>query len=574
MNRSSKRNTRGHRAIVLTCSLISAGFVMWGCGQSQDETGTSVTPQVAVNDHSASTNTVGADQVQQPVHAESEDLAATAPVEAAAPPPSPSKTPMASRRVRSKAIGRMGPGVVGGGDYQAGERYAKVRENRMVDAREDNRSTFSLDVDTASYTIMRRDLRNGSLPRPESVRIEEYINFFDYDDAPPSGADDAPFATHIEAAPSPFGDGRYLLRVGVQAVEVPADQRPAANLVFLIDVSGSMSSPNKLGLVQYAMTTLVNTLRPDDSIGIVVYAGHEAVILEPTAVSNRGTILEAIRSLQAGGSTNGAAGIRAAYELATRNFRAGGINRVILCTDGDFNVGITGDALISEVERYRERGVTLTTLGFGMGNYNDRDMEQLADRGNGNYAYIDSRNEALRLLQRDLGGTLQVIAKDVKVQVIFNSDVVESFRLVGYENRVLQHQDFTNDAIDAAEIGSGQFVTAFLEIQLREGVNAGIDPRELAHVRIRYKAPDGNRSMEVSHRYNVERMHRNFQDASEVFRFGTAVTEFAEILRRSEHSQGNRFADVERIAREANWNGSSDAGEFIELVSMAQRLWR
>ena len=554
----------------MTCSMASVGLMAWGCGLTRDEEAPVPAHQGLVDDNSASTESVAEDQVVSPASMEPAEVQAAAPAQPTSTPPTG-----ALKRVRaSRAHGRRGPGALGGGNYQAGERYAKVQENRMVDAAEDNRSTFSLDVDTASYTIMRRDLRNGTLPQPDSVRIEEFINFFDYNDAPPSSADDAPFATHLEAAPSPFGDGRYLLRVGVQAVEVPADQRPRANLVFLIDVSGSMGTPNKLGLVQYAMNTLVNTLRPDDTIGIVVYAGREAIILEPTAVENRGTILEAIRNLEAGGSTNGAAGIRAAYDLATRHFQAGGINRVILCTDGDFNVGVTGNALISMVEQYRNRGVTLTTLGFGMGNYNDRDMEQLADRGNGNYAYIDSRNEALRLLQRDLGGTLQVIAKDVKVQVEFNSDVVESFRLVGYENRVLQHQDFTNDAIDAAEIGSGQFITAFLEIQLREGVSAGIDPRELAQVRIRYKAPDGNRSMEVSHGFNVEGMHRRFEDATPVFRFGTAVTEFAEILRRSEHSRGQRFDDVERIAREANWNGSSDAGELLELVSMARGLWR
>jgi len=255
-----------------------------------------------------------------------------------------------------------------------------------------------------------------------------------------------------------------------------------------------------------------------------------------------------------------------------RSFKRGGINRVILCTDGDFNVGITGDALISLIEQHRERGVTLTTLGFGRGNYNDRDMERLADHGNGNYAYIDNRNEALRVLGRDLGGTLQVIAKDVKVQVEFDSSLVTRFRLIGYENRVLAHQDFENDAVDAAEIGSGQFITAFIEYELRPGATQS-SARDLATVRVRFKAPDGDRSMEVAHAMKLEQVRTSFDSATPVFRFGTAVAEFAEILRRSEHSDGARFADVERIARSANWSTSSDAGEFLELVDMARNLW-
>jgi len=574
MSKSSRRRlASSYRALTLAFAASSAGVVLWSCAawdraETSSTSEPSGTERVAVEE-SDDQPAVSADTIAAP-------SPAPAPpgelVGAAAEAVSPSKMAQSRRSGRAKLASGAGT-FAPPANYQAGENYAKVRENQMVQASEDNRTTFSLDVDTASYTIMRRDLTNGRLPVPDSVRVEEYINFFDYDDEPPSGADDAPFATHLESAPSPFGEGRYLLRVGVQAMEVPADQRPAANLVFLIDVSGSMSAPNKLGLVQFALSTLVNTLRPDDTIGIVVYAGREAVVLEPTAVSQRGAILSAIETLEAGGSTNGEAGIRTAYDLATRHFRTGGINRVILCTDGDFNVGLTGDALIRLVEQYRERGVTLTTLGFGMGNYNDHHMEQLADRGNGNYAYIDSRNEALRLLGRDLGGTLQVIAKDVKVQVIFNTDAVARFRLIGYENRVLAHQDFENDAIDAAEIGSGQFVTAYIEYELREGVPAGVDPRQLAQVRIRYKAPDGDRSMELDRSINVEQVRQSFEQASPVFRFGAGVAEFAEILRHSEHSQGARFDDVQRILRGASWSGSSDAGELIELVSMAQRLW-
>jgi Ca-activated chloride channel family protein len=560
------------RAVVAAFALTSIGLVLWGCGrreqdQARPADGPVVTENQRINLPPPPTDQptlTESEEAEQPVAQVSPTKALLASEGAASP--SPSASP-AGLGLSPRSPFRSQPGS------QAGENYAKVAENRVIDAREDNRATFSLDVDTASYTIMRRDLTNGRLPVPESVRVEEFVNFFDYGDEPPSGAEDAPFAIHLESSPSPFGEGQYLLRVGVQATEVPAEQRPSANLVFLIDVSGSMSAANKLDLVQFALSTLVNTLRPDDSIGIVVYAGRQAVVLPPTPVLQRGAILEAISSLQAGGSTNGEAGIRTAYNLAAQHLRPGGINRVILCTDGDFNVGVTGDDLIHLIEQERDRGITLTTLGFGMGNYNDHDMERLADRGNGNYAYIDSRNEALRVLGRDLGGTLQVIAKDVKVQLIFNTEAVASFRLIGYENRVLAHQDFENDAVDAAEIGSGQFVTAYVELRLRPGVSAGTDPRQLVQVRVRYKAPDGNRSMEVGRDFNLAQMRTSFEQASPVFRFGSAVAEFAEILRHSEHSQRARFADVERIAREARWSGSPDAGEFLELVSMASRLW-
>jgi Ca-activated chloride channel family protein len=346
-----------------------------------------------------------------------------------------------------------------------------------------------------------------------------------------------------------------------------------ANLVFLIDVSGSMNAAGKLPLVQFSLMTLINTLQPTDTIGIVVYAGHDAVLLEPTAVSERGVLLSAIQNLSAGGSTYGEGGIRRAYDLAQQHFRPGGINRVILCTDGDFNVGLTGDALLRMIERFRRRDITLTVLGFGR-EANDRDMEQLADRGNGSYAFIDTRNEALRVLERDLSGTLQVIAQDVKVQVIFNPEVVERFRLIGYENRVLAHQDFENDAVDAAEIGSGQFVTAFLEYELREGVDPTQDDRDLATVRLRYKRPRGAQSIERRFQVPLREQRSRFDDASAAFRFSAAVVEFGEILRHSTHSEGARFNEIVQIAEQANWSQSPDAMEFVELVRLAQGLWQ
>ncbi len=455
---------------------------------------------------------------------------------------------------------------------QAEDGEAPPRLDLFREAGEDNLATFSLDVDTASYTITRRELRAGSLPTPGNVRIEEFVNFFDYGERAPTPTDGAPFAVHLDSAPSAFGQNLHLLRVGVQAVEIPAAQRPAANLVFLIDVSGSMNSPDKLPLVQFAMTTLVNTLRPDDTIGIVVYAGREAILLEPTAVSNRGRLLEAIGNLRAGGSTNGEGGLRAAYDLVQQHFRQGGINRVVLCTDGDFNVGLRGRALIRIIERFRRRQITLTALGFGRGS-NDSFMEQLADRGNGSYAFVDSRNEALRVLGRDLSATLQVVAADVKLQVAMNPEVVSRFRLIGYENRTLRHRDFDNDSIDAAEVGSGQFVTAYIEYELREGVTPPTDTRELANVRVRWKRPGESQSIERRHAIAVRQVRPSFDDASAVFRFGAAVAEFAEILGRREHSTGAQFGEVLRIARASTWNQTEDAQEFLTLVERARSIW-
>ncbi|MFW5920441.1 MAG: vWA domain-containing protein, partial [Polyangiales bacterium] len=419
-------------------------------------------------------------------------------------------------------------------------------------------------------------LRDGYLPPDEAVRVEEYVNFFDYGDAPPEPDGGAPFAVHLESAPSHFGPGpgHNLLRVGVQGMEIPASQRPAANVVFLVDVSGSMAQQGKLDLVKYGLRTLTDSLRPDDTIGVVVYAGREAVALPPTSVQHRGAILETIGELRAGGSTNGEGGLRAAYDLAAQHFRPDGINRVVLCSDGDFNVGMTGGPLIDLIEEYRERDITLSVLGFGRGNINDRDMEKLADHGNGNYAYIDGQNEALRVLQKDLQGTLQVIAKDVKVQVRFNPEVVERFRLVGYENRVLAHDDFDDDTVDAAEIGSGDFITAFMEYALEDGVDPGQDDRRLATVRLRYKKPNGDRSRLLERNVRVSDVRPSFDEASAELRFGAAVAEYAEILRDSKHAEQSSLRDVARVASEATWSQSEDTQEFVTLVRKAAELKR
>ena len=452
-------------------------------------------------------------------------------------------------------------------EYQAGEQYEDYGTNPFVDTAEEATSTFSVDVDTASYSIMRRDLNNDTLPKPDSVRVEEFVNYFRFNYAVPDN--DVPFAIHLEGAPSFFGEDYQLLRVALKGFEIPEKQRKPANLVFLIDVSGSMNTASKLGLVKFTLKKLVDQLRRNDTLGIVVYAGSDAVLLEPTPVLDKSMILDAIDSLTAGGSTAGAAGIKTAYELAESALMDDGVNRVVLCTDGDFNVGLTGDSLIAKIEEYREKGINLSIFGYGMGNYNDQDMEKLADKGNGNYAYIDSPNEALHVIGDKLVSTLQVIAKDVKIQIDFNAAMVAKYRLVGYENRVLDNEDFTDDTVDAGDIGSGHNVTAFYELEMQPGAQSG----EVALVKVRYKKPEGSESTEVSQALSFEGFAGEFADGSADLRFAAAVAEFAEILRESEFSIDARFDDVHAIASGALGNEDPQKLEFLELVLKAQELW-
>ncbi|MCB9663234.1 MAG: von Willebrand factor type A domain-containing protein [Alphaproteobacteria bacterium] len=446
-----------------------------------------------------------------------------------------------------------------------------VPTNPWVDTTQDALSTFSVDVDSASYSLARREIGRGVLPAPSTVRTEEFVNYFRYEDAGPQG--DEPFTVHLELAPAPFGPAPdvELLRIHLQSKTVPPDQRKPANLVFLIDVSGSMNAPDKLGLVKWSLSQLIDKLGPADTLGIVVYAGAERVVLEPTEAAHKSTILDAIDALQAGGSTNGEAGIRRAYQLAKQAFVTGGINRVVLATDGDFNVGLTGESLIREVESWRDQGIFLTTLGFGMRNTQEAFLEQLADRGDGNHAFVDSRNEALRVLGDRLVSTLQVVAKDVKIQVAFDPAAVERWRLIGYENRVLAHEDFADDTKDAGEIGAGHGVTAFYEVDLAPGA-AG----PLAEVHLRHKPPEGGASTEQTWSLDVEDGHGTLAQASPSFRFGAAVAEWAEILRRSPHSEGAPFAEVHALASEA-WPPAArgpEKTEFLGLVNASSTLWR
>jgi Ca-activated chloride channel family protein len=426
-------------------------------------------------------------------------------------------------------IGGKGGLIGSGGDgpsMRGGERYANVPPSVFIPTSRDAKSTFSIDVDTAAYANTRRYLlESGSLPPGAAVRTEELINYFDYDYPQPTG-EGAPFSITTEVGPSPWAEGHRLVHIGIQGQVPAAEDTPPRNLVFLMDVSGSMSSPDKLPLVKHGLASLSEQLGPEDRVSIVVYAGAAGAVLPPTSGADRQTILAALDRLESGGSTNGAEGIELAYRLAERSFVKGGINRVILATDGDFNVGISNrDELVKLIEKKRESGVFLSVLGVGTGNLNDHMMEQIADKGNGNYAYIDGMLEARKVLVEEAGSTLHTIAKDVKIQVEFDPDQVAEHRLVGYENRVLAHRDFDDDTKDAGEIGAGHTVTAIYEI-----VPTGErDDEPLMNLSLRYKQPDGRRSRKLS--APVDDGGRGLAQTSTDYRFSAAVAAFAESLR-------------------------------------------
>lgn len=452
--------------------------------------------------------------------------------------------------------------------YQDGETYAEVVENDFIDTTQENTSTFSIDVDNASYTLMRRDITRGNLPAPAGVRPEEYINFFDY--AYPEPLEEQAFSINLEVAPSEFGQDKHLVRIGVKGKDVGVDAMKHNNVVFLIDVSGSMQSALKLSLVKASLTELLDNLRPDDTVGIVVYAGRDAVLLESTAVSNRQQIQSAIDSLSAGGSTNGEAGIVTAYEMAERHKVEGANNRVIILTDGDFNVGKTGSALIDYIATQRERHISITCMGYGLGNFNDYHMENIAKEGNGNYYYVDTIAEAERVFGTDLPSTLEVIAADVKIQVEFNDAAVTRYRLMGYDNRVLNNEDFENDAVDAGEIGPGHTVTAYYELELAPDAAA---EALLAEVRVRHKSQYGVASTEFSRGIKMNQIQASFGAASSDFQFAAAVLEYAEILRGSKHSDGARFDDILTILGNHSDDSQPKRTELISLVEGARMLW-
>jgi Ca-activated chloride channel family protein len=445
------------------------------------------------------------------------------------------------------------------------EAYENYGVNQFVDPNTDRLSTFAIDVDTASYTIARRKLSEGQLPPQAAVRVEEFVNFFDYDYPQPDGG--APFGVNFEAAPSPFDRDRLFLRIGVQGMEVARDARPPAHLTFLVDTSGSMQSEDKMGLLKQSLRVLVDNLQPGDTVAIATYAGWVSEVLPSTDVRHLEQIHGAINMLSAQGSTAMASGIELAYKLAYQNLKPGHVNRVIVCSDGDANVGpASHQEILHQIKHYTQEGVTLSTIGFGMGNYKDVMMEQLANQGNGNYYYIDSPKQAQKVFGDDLTGTLMVIAKDVKIQVEFDPRVVRGYRLVGYENRDIADKDFRDDAVDAGEIGAGHNVTAVYEVVLRDG--AAGNP---AVVRLRAKHPDGARAEETTYPFSREQIVPTFDRSSRAFRLAVSVAAFAEILRGSPFAADWRLEDVRDLAKNAV-DSSEPQQELIALIERAMAL--
>lgn len=475
--------------------------------------------------------------------------------------------------------------VGGEGPGRGGDKYDRLVENPFRAVKDQPLSTFSIDVDTASYANVRRFLLGeGRLPPPDAVRIEELINYFGYDYAGPEG--DVPFAAHIEVAGCPWEAGHRLVRIGLKGMEFDREQRPPTNLVFLLDVSGSMNSPDKLPLLKEGMKLLARQLGENDRVAIVVYASAEGLVLPSTSGADRETIVAALDGLQAGGSTAGGAGIELAYRIAQENFIEGGVNRVVLCTDGDFNVGTTSTAALERiVEEKAASGVFLSVLGFGRGNLNDAMMETISNKGNGNYAYIDGVTEARKVLVEQMGGTLITIAKDVKIQVEFNPARVAAYRLIGYENRILAAEDFNDDKKDAGEIGAGHTVTALYEVvpagekvdvpsvdplkyqaptRQRDDASAG---KEMLTLKLRYKAPDGDTSSLLE--FPLVDAGKAFGKASRDYQFAAAVASFGMLLRGSEHKGTGTYDAVLEIATAAK--GPDVHGYREELLEMVRR---
>jgi len=465
------------------------------------------------------------------------------------------------------------------------ENYAHFDDNPIKRVSEHPVSTFSIDVDTGAYANVRRIINNGQLPQHDAVRVEEMINYFAYDYPLPDSFD-PPFKVTTEIAPSPWNKKTHLLHIGIKGYDIPKDKLPPANLVFLVDVSGSMQSPDKLDLLKTALKLLSQQLTEKDKVSLVVYAGAAGLVLEPTPGNEKATINAALERLMAGGSTHGSAGIQLAYATAEQAFIKDGINRILLATDGDFNVGtVNFEALKNLIEEKRKTGISLTTLGFGTGNYNDQLMEQLADAGNGNYAYIDTLNEAQKVLVDEMSSTLQTIAKDVKIQIEFNPMTVAEYRLIGYENRLLRREDFSNDKIDAGEIGAGHTVTALYEIalvgsgaerleNLRYGDTEAAEGQrrsELAFLRLRYKVPDGDTSKLLEWSLMRQDVIETVDNTSEHFRFSAAVAAFGQQLRGGTYLDNFSYNDILSLARGARGDDPYGyRGEFIKLVNLTK----
>ena len=468
------------------------------------------------------------------------------------------------------------------------ERYESLDDNKVMETGNESVSTFSIDVDTGSYANVRRFLQSGALPPVDAVRVEEMLNYFSYD-YPAEATVEQPFSVVTELGSTPWNSNTKLLHIGLNGYVPPDTTTLPANLVFLIDVSGSMDRPDKLGLLKSSIGMLANELVSSDTVSIVVYAGSSGVVLPPTAGNKQKVIHRALSRLRAGGSTNGAQGIELAYELATDNFIEEGINRVILATDGDFNVGMRDtDELKKLIARKRESGIALTTLGFGTGNYNDHMMEQLADTGNGSYAYIDTLAEARKVLVDERYATMMQIAGDVKIQVEFNPERVTEYRLIGYTNRLLANEDFNNDKVDAGEIGAGHTVTALYEVALRGDGGERVPALryqkphittdseysdELAEIRLRYKLPGEQQSRFISETVSEKQLRGSAASTSDNFRFSASVAALGQLLRRNNYINTYSYEDVGNLARSSvGADPHSYRAEFIRLVDLAASI--
>jgi len=466
------------------------------------------------------------------------------------------------------------------------DNYLPSQSNGVVQVKNSPLSTFSIDVDTGSYANSRSYLNMGKLPPADAIREEAFINYFDYQyQVPESKAQ--PFSLNSEISTAPWDSQRHLLRIAMKGYDIPASQRKPSNLVFLVDVSGSMNEANKLPLLVRSLSLLTANLTEQDSVSLVTYAGNSSVVLKPTKGNQQQAILNALKSLKSGGGTHGESGIRLAYQQAKSAYIKDGVNRIILATDGDFNVGTTSiDALKQLVEKEKDNGISLTTLGFGRGNYNDAMMEQLANIGDGNHAYIDTLHEAKKVLSRQMSGTLQSIASDVKIQIEFNPNAVKEYRLIGYQNRLLKDEDFNNDAVDAGEIGAGHTVTALYELTLAEnkgqvdnlkyqqnGVLTHSYPEELAEIKVRYKLPGEKSSQRTSVTVKREQLKSDFSNTSSDFQFASAVAAFAQKLKDNKHMDGLSYRQIADIARSNRGNDPYNyRGEFITLVEIAESL--
>ena len=468
------------------------------------------------------------------------------------------------------------------------EEYSAISENRFKLALDEPLSTFSIDVDAASYSNMRRFINQGQMPEADAIRTEELVNYFSYNYAKPTGNDPVKISTEVGICP--WNTKHRLVRIGLKAKEIAGDDLPASNLVFLIDVSGSMFGPTRLDLVKSSLKLLINNLRAKDRVSIVVYAGAAGLVLPSTSGSDKQKIREALDNLVAGGSTAGGAGIKLAYKIAKDNFIKEGNNRIILCTDGDFNVGVssTGD-LESLIEKERKSGVFLTVLGYGMGNYKDNKMQVLAEKGNGNHAYIDNLQEANKVLVSEFGGTIYTVAKDVKLQVEFNPAIVQGYRLIGYESRLLNKEDFNDDTKDAGEMGAGHTVTAFYEVipvgiqsnftgnvdplkyqqEVKKVKKSYVDSKDLLTVKMRYKLPDSD----VSKKIEIPLVDNKTDDVSSDFRFASAVAMFGQLLRKSDYKGDATYDKVISLAKKGLDNDAQGyRREFIRLVESVKGM--